>query len=175
MTSVRVEKAATLSVRLALVLTLACSISNPAACGETPEEWVKLLTRIHGGFGSFLPVGTQIGEDAMRRLDAKPRELSVLFYQGEGTPCPCTADGVMLAVGASPGQGTLQIALEKAPSGAFAVVVIHPRKGGDGIRYTVPISLMPKLVEINKTIQDPLGRYAAVVAIPNLFSVETVK
>ena len=86
MTSVRVEKAATLSVRLALVLTLACSISNPAACGETPEEWVKLLTRIHGGFGSFLPVGTQIGEDAMRRLDANPRELSVLFYQREGRP-----------------------------------------------------------------------------------------
>ena len=37
------------------------------------------------------------------------------------------------------------------------------------------LSLMPKLVEINKTIQEPLGRYAAVVAIPNLFSVETVK
>jgi len=34
---------------------------------------------------------------------------------------------------------------------------------------------MPKLVEINKTIQEPLGRYAAVVALPNLFSVETVK
>jgi formylmethanofuran dehydrogenase subunit E len=172
MASAHVRKAATL-VQLALVMTLANAIS--CAHGETPEEWVKLLSRVHGGFGSFLPVGTQIGEDAMKRLDAKPRELSVLFYQGEGTPCPCAADGVMLAVGASPGQGTLQIAPEKAPPGAFAVVVIRPRKGGDGIRYTVPMSLMPKLVEINKTIQDPLARYAAVVALPDLFSVETVK
>jgi len=173
--SMRAKKTATLSARLVLSLTLACSISGSAAFGETPEEWVRLLSRVHGGFGSFLPVGIQIGEDAMKRLDARPRELSVLFYQGEGTPCPCTADGVMLAVGASPGQGTLKIAPEKAPSGAFAVVVIRPRRGGDGVRYTVPMSLMPRLVEINKTIQDPLARYAAVVALPDLFSAETVK
>ena len=82
---------------------------------ETPEEWVRLLTRVHGGFGSFLPVGIRIGEDAMKRLNAKPRELSVTFYQGDGVPCPCPADGVMLAVGASPGQGTLQVAAEKSP------------------------------------------------------------
>jgi hypothetical protein len=63
--------------------------SSPART-ETPEDWVKLLTRVHGGFGSFLPVGIRIGEDAMKRLDAKPRELSVLFYQGEGTPCPAS-------------------------------------------------------------------------------------
>src|SRR5215469_15181380 len=82
---------------------------SSSARTETPEDWVKLLTRVHGGFGSFLPVGIRIGEDAMKRLDAKPRELSVLFYQGEGTPCPCAADGVMLAVSASPGQGTCKL------------------------------------------------------------------
>src|SRR5262245_62068937 len=87
----------------------------PQARAETPEQWVTLLTRVHGGFGSFLPVGVRIGEDAMKRLDAKPRELTVLFQQGEGTPCPCAADGVMLAVSASPGQGTLLIAPDKAP------------------------------------------------------------
>lgn len=139
---------------------------------ETPEEWVKLLSRVHGGFGSFLPVGIRIGEDAMKRLDAKPRELTVLFYQGEGTPCPCSADGVMLAVYASPGQGTLQIASEKSPPGTFAVVVIKPRKGGAGLKYSVPMSLMPKLGEINRTIQDPLGRYNAVMALPDLFTFE---
>jgi len=74
-----------------------------------------LLTRVHGGFGSFLPVGIRIGEDAMKRLDAKPRELDVTFYQGEGTPCPCAADGVSLAVYASAGQGTLHIAAERSP------------------------------------------------------------
>jgi hypothetical protein len=111
----------------------------------------------------------------MKRLDAKPRTLSVLFYQGEGTPCPCAADGVMLAVYASPGQGSLQIAPEKSAADTFAVVVIRPRDGGAGFKYTVPKSIMPKLDEINKTIQDPLGRYTAVMALPNMFTVEPVK
>ena len=69
---------------------------------ETPEEWVKLGARVHGGFGAFIPVGIRIGEDAMRRLNAQPRELSVVYYSGEGVPCPCSVDGVMLAVSASP-------------------------------------------------------------------------
>ncbi len=79
---------------------------------------------------------------------------------------PCAADGVMLAVYASPGQGTLQTAPEKSPAGTFAVVVIHPRRGGSGFKYTVPKSLMPKL---------PLGRYTAVMALPEVFSVEPVR
>jgi formylmethanofuran dehydrogenase subunit E len=158
----------------ALVLLVACLGALPARA-ETPEEWVKILSRVHGGFGSFLPAGIRIGEDAMKRLDAKPRELSVLFYQGEGTPCPCAADGVMLAVYASPGQGTLQIAPEKSPPGTFAVVLIKPRKGGDGLKYTVPMAVMPKLGQINSTIQDPVARYGAVMAIPDLYTVEPAK
>lgn len=161
-------------VLAALSILFALSIGAPVRA-ETPVEWVKLLTRVHGGFGSFLPVGIKIGEDAMKRLDVKPRELSVEFYQGEGTPCPCAADGVMLAVYASPGQGTLKIAAEKSPADTFAVVVIRPRNGGAGFKYTVPKSIMPKLDEINKTIQDPLGRYNAVMALPNMFSVEPAK
>ena len=157
---------------LLLFATLVCA---GAARAETPEEWVKLLSRVHGGFGAFLPVGIRIGEDAMQRMGAKPRELSVVFYQGEATPCPCAADGVMLAVGASPGQGTLQVAAEKAPPGAFAVVVVRPRKGGDGLKYTVPMSQMPKLGQINGTIQDPLKRYEAVMAIADLYTVEPAK
>ena len=160
------------SFALSLLVIL---IAGATGRAETPEEWVKLLTRVHGGFGSFLPVGIRIGEDAMGRLNANPRELSVLFYQGEGTPCPCAADGVMLAVSASPGQGTLRVAPEKSPPGTFAVVVIRPRKGGEGLKYVVPMSLMPKLGEINKTIQDPMGRYNAVMALPELFSVSLEK
>jgi formylmethanofuran dehydrogenase subunit E len=89
------------SILAALVLCCATT-----AHAETPEEWVKLGARVHGGFGSFIPVGIRIGEDAMTRLDTKPRELAVVFYQGEGVPCPCSIDGVMLAIGASPGQGS---------------------------------------------------------------------
>jgi formylmethanofuran dehydrogenase subunit E len=135
----------------------------------------RALTRVHGGFGSFLPVGIRIGEDAMKRLNARPRELDVTFYQGEGTPCPCAADGVSLAVYASAGQGTLHIAPEKSPPGTFAVVIVKPRKGGEGLKYTVLMSVMPKLNQINSTIPDPLGRYDAVMAIPDLFAVESFK
>ena len=157
------------------LLLLASLAGGTSARAETPEQWVELLTRVHGGFGSFLPAGIRIGEDALQRLNAKPRELSVLFYQGEGVPCPCPADGVMLAVGASPGQGTLQVATEKSPPGTVAVVVIRPRNGGEGLKYTVPISFLPKLGQINSTIPDPLARYSAVMALPGLFIVETLK
>ncbi len=160
-------------IRIALLSLLL--IGAGATRAETPEQWVELLTRVHGGFGSFLPVGIRIGEDALQRLNAKPRELSVVFYQGDGVPCPCPADGVMLAVGASPGQGTLQVAAERSPPGTFAVVLIRPRHGGDGLKYTVPISFMPKLGQINSTIRDPLERYKAVMALPDLFTVEPLK
>jgi formylmethanofuran dehydrogenase subunit E len=159
---------------LSVCFIFVLALPRPARA-ETPDEWIALLTRVHGGFGSFLPVGIRIGEDAMKRLNAKPRELTVVFYQGEGTPCPCAADGVGLAVYASAGQGTLQIAPEKSPPGTFAVMVIRPRKGGDGLKYTVPMSMMPKLGQINSTIADPRVRYDAVMAIDNLYTVEPVK
>ena len=165
-----------MTMRLHIILPLLLlAFTGATARAETREEWVKLLSRVHGGFGSFLPVGIRIGEDAMRKLNAKPRELSATYYAGEGVPCPCPADGVMLAVGASPGQGTLQVAAEKSPPGTFAVVVIRPRKGGDGLKYTVPISFLPKLGQINSTMQDPLARYDAVMVLPDLFTVEPAK
>jgi hypothetical protein len=55
------------------------------------------------------------------------------------------------------------------------VAVIRPRKGGDGLKYTVPISFLPRLGQINSAIQDPLARYNAVMALPDLFTVEAVK
>jgi len=162
-------------MRLLAIAALAALLVTPAARAETPEEWVTLGARVHGGFGAFIPAGIKIGEDAMKRLGAKPRELAVTYYSGEGVPCPCSVDGVMLAISASPGQGSVQVAAEKSPPGTFAVVVIRPRKGGDGLRYTVPMSVMPKLGEINKTIQDPLARYNAVMALGEFFTVEPAK
>jgi hypothetical protein len=81
----------------------------------------------------------------------------------------------MLAVSASPGQGSVQVAAEKSPPGTFAVVIVRPHKGGDGLKYTVPLSVMPKLGEINKTIQDPVARFNAVVALGEFFTVEPAK
>jgi hypothetical protein len=37
------------------------------------------------------------------------------------------------------------------------------------------MAVMPKLRQINSTIQDPLGRYNAVTAISDLYTVEPVK
>ncbi|MGC2590681.1 MAG: hypothetical protein WA425_02035, partial [Xanthobacteraceae bacterium] len=64
-----------------------------SARAETPEQWVTLGTRIHGFFGSFIPVGIRIGLDALKRLDAQPRGVTVVYYSGPKSPCPCPADG----------------------------------------------------------------------------------
>jgi hypothetical protein len=66
-----------------LVMGLALFQGGPARA-ETPEEWVKLGARIHGGFGALIPIGIRIGLDARERLRVGPRELSVLYYSGEG-------------------------------------------------------------------------------------------
>ena len=162
-------------LRVAMLPILLGWATASTARAETPEDWVRLGARVHGGFGAFIPVGIKIGEDAMKRLNAKPRELAVTYYSGDGVPCPCSVDGVMLAISASPGQGSVRVEAEKSPPGTFAVVVIRPRKGGDGLRYTVPMSVMPKLGAINKTIQDPLKRYSAVMELGEFFTVEPVK
>src|SRR5215813_7951498 len=100
-------------VRTALSAALIL-LSLPAQA-ETPTEWIALGARVHGAFGAFIPIGIRIGLDAKERIKAEPRGLTVTYYTGEKAPCPCIADGVMLATNASPGQGTLVIAPEKAP------------------------------------------------------------
>ena len=75
---------------LSLLLVRTAASAAPA---ETPQDQVKLLTRVHGGLGSFLPVGIRIGEDAIKRLNAKPRELTVTFYQATARPVPARSTG----------------------------------------------------------------------------------
>src|SRR5208282_1776540 len=87
--------------RIAVALIACCLTASARA--ETPEEWVKLGARIHGFFGSYLPVGIRIGLDALQRLDAKPRGVTVVYYSGPKSPCPCPADGIAIATVASVG------------------------------------------------------------------------
>jgi formylmethanofuran dehydrogenase subunit E len=141
------------------------------AAAETPEEWIALGARVHGGFGAFIPLGIRIGLDAVQRLGAKPRELNVLYYDSDGTPCACFVDGIAIATYASVGQRTLTIAPEKAPSGEAAVIVIRPRQGGPGFKYTIPMATLAELGQMNKDL-DPRGRYDAVMAADGLFQVE---
>lgn len=153
------------------MLVAALLLLPMAARAETPDEWVTLGARVHGGFGAFIPLGIRIGLDAAKRLEAKPRELSVLYYDSDASPCACFADGIALATYASVGQRTVTIAPEKAPPGAAAVIIIRPRQGGAGFKYTIPLAALPKLGAMNKTL-DPRGRYDAVMATDGLFNVE---
>jgi formylmethanofuran dehydrogenase subunit E len=151
---------------------LALALTLPVAAGaETPEEWINLGTRLHGGFGSFIPLGIKIGLDAIHRLNAKPRALTVLYFDSDSSPCACFADGIAIATYASVGQRTLTIAPEKAPAGDAAVIVIRPRQGGPGFKYTIPIAVLAKLGPMNKNLNER-GRYDAVMATDGLFQVE---
>jgi hypothetical protein len=153
---------------LAAVVIACCTVSGRA---ETPEEWVKLGARVHGAFGAFVPVGIRIGLDALQRLGAEPRGVTVVYYSGPKAPCPCPADGIAIATIASAGQGTLQVAPEKAPDDMMGVAVIRSKATGAGLKYTIAASWIPKLIEMNKAF-DPRGRYDAVMSAADLFSVE---
>jgi formylmethanofuran dehydrogenase subunit E len=115
-------------------------------------------------------MGIRIGLDAKDKLKADPRGLSVLYYTGAKSPCPCIADGIMIAIQASPGQGTVQIAPEKAPAGLLAVAIIRDRKTGHGLKYTVSDEWLPKVQEWIRML-DPPGRYQAAMKAEGLFQV----
>jgi hypothetical protein len=153
---------------LAAVVIACCTVSGRA---ETPEEWVKLGARVHGAFGAFVPVGIRIGLDALQRLGAEPRGVTVVYYSGPKAPCPCPADGIAIATMASAGQGTLQVAPEKAPDDMMGVAVIRSKATGAGLKYSIAASWIPKLIEMNKAF-DPRGRNDAVMSAADLFSVE---
>ena len=157
--------------RIVIAALLLFLLPPICANAETPDEWVTLGTRVHGGFGAFIPLGIKIGLDAVSRLDAKPRELSVLYYDSDTSPCACFADGIAIATYASVGQRTLTIAPEKAPPGAVAVIVIRPRKGGAGFKYTIRMSALATLGKMNKDFA-PRARYDAVMGANGLFQVE---
>lgn len=154
---------------LLAMAVLLLAVETPAH-SETPEQWVELGARIHGAFGAFIPVGIRIGLDAKEKLKAEARGLTVTFYNGEKPPCPCVADGVMIATQASPGQGTLQIASEKAPPGLMAVIVIRNRKTGEGLKYSISDEWLPKILGWNKSA--PLARFDAAMAAEGLFMSE---
>ena len=109
--------------------------------------------------------------DSGAQIIVKPRELNVVYYDSDRSPCACFADGVATATQASVGQRTLTIAPEKAPIDDAAVIVIRPRQGGVGFKYTIPVAALAKLSQMNKEF-DPRGRYDAVMSSVGLFQVE---
>ncbi len=120
-------------------MTFATTSYSPARA-ETPDEWITLGQRIHGGFGSYLALGIRIGLDARNRLAAEPRELDVTYETGVDAPCPCVADGIMIVTVASPGQNTLRVLFNQTDRNLFGVAVIRHRKTGETLRYLIPAS-----------------------------------
>jgi formylmethanofuran dehydrogenase subunit E len=159
---------------MVVVLLAAVNGLTTAARSESPDEWITLGARVHGGFGTFIPVGIRIGLDALQRLNAKAREVTVVYYDSDKAPCACLADGVAIATVASVGQRTLQIAPEKATVGAMAIIIIRRKQSGEAVKYTVADSWLPKLAEWNQTL-DPRGRYDAVMKAEGLFDVMPMK
>ena len=145
------------------------------AKAETPEEWVQLGERIHGGFGSYIALGIRLGLDAREHLHAGPRELDVTLVEGPASPCPCLADGLMLATAATPGRGTLQVATERAAWDQLAVVIVRKRSSGETLRYLIPDTARAKLDAMNRDM-SPVERYTAMMAEPeaHLFTREFV-
>jgi formylmethanofuran dehydrogenase subunit E len=152
----------------AMIFTLLVPATGNA---ETKEEWITLGARIHGGFGPFIPVGIRIGLDAMQRLKADRHDVTVLYYDGGLPPCPCVADGIMIATQATPGQKTLVMAPEKAPPEYMAVIIIKNRKTNEAVRYTIAKEWHPKILAW-RTELDPSGRYDAGMNAERLFAVE---
>lgn len=161
-------------LRTILLGAMVLSSTGASSRAETREDWIRLGSRVHGGFGAFIPVGVRIGLDALERLKAKPREVTVIYYDSDKAPCACISDGIMIATTASPGQRTLQMAAERAPEGALAVVIVRHKQTGEAIRYTVAQSWMAKLAEWNATL-DPAGRYDAVMKAEGLFEASAIK
>lgn len=141
---------------------------------ETPDEWVQLGRRVHGGFGSYVAIGIRIGLDAMERLEAKPRELIVTYQDGPFTPCPCVADGIMIATVATPGQNSLTVLPATVNVNTFGVAIIQHKPTGKALRYTIPRSARSLLDDWNRDLEER-DRYDAVMNAPtdSLFSVES--
>lgn len=161
-------------MRLGGMFLAALLLLSPSVRAETAEEWAKLGARVHGGFGAFIPVGIRIGLDAASKIPVGPRELAVTYYDNERSPCACFADGVAIATLASVGQRSLTIAAEKAPADVAAVIIIRPRKGGPGLRYAIPMSALPRLVQMNQSL-EPVARFHAVMEAQGLFDVTPVE
>ncbi|MBW4550388.1 MAG: formylmethanofuran dehydrogenase subunit E family protein [Aphanocapsa sp. GSE-SYN-MK-11-07L] len=143
---------------------------------ETPDQWVDLGQRVHGGFGSYLALGIRIGLDAMHRLNATARTLDVTYYNGAIAPCPCVVDGIMIATTSTPGQNLLRVASTPSPEGTFGVAEIHDRTTGKILRYTIPDRAKLQLDTWNQ-VTSGRQRYDAVMRASEetLFSVKMIR
>jgi FmdE, Molybdenum formylmethanofuran dehydrogenase operon len=109
--------------------------------GSNRDHFIRLGEAVHGGFGPLIALGIRIGDDAMKTLDAGPRQLDVTYYAGPEAPCPCVVDGIMLVTASSPGQGTLRVSAEKAGEGEHGRVRVVYKRTGRAVEYVIPAGI----------------------------------
>ncbi len=147
-----------------LTVVAVLALTAQAARAQTPEQWVEWGDRVHGGFGSLIALGIRVGLDAMERLGADRRQLSVHYIDGPQTPCPCVLDGIAIAVSASLGQRTLSLDSERAPPGLLARVTFIHKQSGRKLTYELPQTVLPVMQTINRDDKG-VGRYEAVMKL----------
>jgi formylmethanofuran dehydrogenase subunit E len=153
---------------MVLALGAARAAAHDGPIAETPPDerdlWISLGARIHGGFGSLIALGIRIGDDARQVLQAAPRELDVTYYSGAHAPCPCVADGVMIATYASPGQRSLRVADTPAAEGQFGRVVIVHKPSKRTLEYVIPQASAPPILAANRG--SNVERWTAITGMP---------
>jgi formylmethanofuran dehydrogenase subunit E len=167
-------KAVTKPITVVSLLACFCLTFSPRAVrGETPEDWVILGKRVHGGFGTYIALGIRIGLNARERLNAEIRNLDVTYQDGPKSPCPCIVDGIMIATVATPGQNSLRVLPGKTASGWFGMILIKNKKTGETLRYSIPDSTRLLLDKWNREKKEQ-ARLDAVMDAPekSLFKVE---
>lgn len=149
---------------------IAQTLASPVSSHST-REWVMLGEALHGGFGTHIAVGVRIGEDALRVLKSQRRGVEVIVTEGRNAPCACVADGVALAVSASPGQRSLTVLPKSQDASFLALVEIRNRASGDVVVYRIPESAMEPLLKMNMGA-SPEDRFERVMGMPvsQLFS-----
>ena len=146
------------------VATLAALLICVPLKAQTPEQWTQWGTVVHGGFGSLIAYGIRIGDDALKRLDAKKGAVIVEYADNPAAPCACVADGIAIAVTASIGQRSLRLSDTTAPSHLLARVIFTHKETRQTAIYELPWTALAQMGEINRRL-PPEQRYAAVMKL----------
>lgn len=158
---------------LTTTVFIATFVSQPAsahgdvndAASVSAQDWVAWGEVVHGGFGSHIALGIRIGQDALKRLDAKRRDVEVIVTEGAKAPCACVADGITVATAASAGQRSLTVLPKSADDSFMALVEVRKKKSEKAIVYRVPASAQAPLGNMNIG-KSPAERFALVMAAP---------
>jgi hypothetical protein len=136
------------------------------------QDWVTWGEVVHGGFGSHIALGIRIGEDALKRLNAKRRDVEVTVTEGAKAPCACIADGLTIATAASAGQRSLTVMPKSSDDGFMATVEVRKKKSDKAVSYIIPSSAQAPLGNMNIG-KSPTERFALVMNTPQsmLFNV----